>query len=62
MDSHRGPGDVLASALLHLHWKMSLYSSDLHQNKVWHLGLDETKKKKKWCSLWLFQLFFFFYY
>lgn len=35
-------------ALLHLHWKMSLYSSKLHQNEVWHLGLDESKR---WCSL-----------
>lgn len=40
--------DVLASTLLHLHWKTSLYSPKLHQNKVWHLGLEETKR---WCIL-----------
>lgn len=56
MDSYRGPGDVSSSVLLHFHWKMSLYSSKLHQNNVWHLGLEETKR---WCSLMAVSGFFF---
>lgn len=46
MDSHRGPGDVLASALLHLHWKMSLYSSDYTRTRFGIWGLMKQKKKK----------------